>query len=331
MVWIGKPRWGVLPSSPLSNSSAWAEASARRLGNTSAVNPREILSASGIGLAHWTHAEAQTGCTVVVLPEGSVASGEIRGSAPATREFGLLDPLASVQSVDAIVLSGGSAFGLSAADGVVDELEAAGRGYPTTFGPVPIVVAMSLFDLGVGTPNIRPGPTEGAEAARAALAGEVQELNGPIGAGTGATSGKWGGPATTRAAGFGFHMIQLGEVWVAALVAVNAFGFVGSSPPAEVGEPWKPAIGDNTTIGVLLTNATLEKSACHHLARAGHDGYAKSIFPAHTAVDGDAVVAAATASTGALAHPMQLRAAAELAMAHAVLSTVSPEAEKLEV
>lgn len=297
------------------------------LGNTSSVNPRETLTVAGIGLAHWTHAEAETGCTVIVLPEGSVASGEIRGSAPATREFGLLDPLASVQSVDAVVLSGGSAFGLSTADGVVDELEAAGRGFPTGFGPVPIVVGMSLFDLGVGAPDIRPGPIEGALAARAALGGEVQELAGLIGAGTGATSGKWGGPATTRAAGLGFHMIELGEVWVAALVAVNAFGFVGSSLPEEVAEPWKPAIGENTTIGVVLTNATLTKSACQLLARAGHDGYAKSIFPAHTAVDGDAVVAAATAATDAPPHPMQLRAVAELAMARAVLSTVAPESD----
>lgn len=289
------------------------------------MKPRETLTSAGIGLAHWTHAEAQTGCTVVVLPEGSVASGEIRGSAPATREFDLLDPLASVQSVDAIVLSGGSAFGLSAADGVVTELEAAGRGFPTAYGVIPIVVGMSLFDLGVGAANVRPGPAEGALAARAALAGEVQELVGFFGAGTGATSGKWSGPATERAAGLGFHMIELGEVWVAALVAVNAFGFVGSSLPDEVAEPWKPAIGENTTIGILLTNATLEKTTCHLLARAGHDGYAKAIFPAHTAVDGDAVVAAATASTGILVHPMQLRAAAELAMARAVLSTVSPQ------
>lgn len=259
----------------------------------------------------------------MVLPEGSVASGEIRGSAPATREFGLLDPLASVQSVDAIVLSGGSAFGLSAADGVVGELEAAGRGFPTAFGPVPIVVGMSLFDLGVGASDVRPGPAEGASTARAALAGEVHELVGLLGAGTGATSGKWGGPTTAGAAGLGFDLIEMGEIWVAALVAVNAFGFVGSSLPHDVSEPWKPAIGENTTIGVLLSNATLEKPTCHHLARAGHDGYAKSIFPAHTAADGDAVVAVATASTGAVAHPMQMRAAAELAMARAVLSTAS--------
>ena len=250
-----------------------------------------------------------------------MASGEIRGSAPATREFGLLDPLASVQGVDAIVLSGGSAFGLAASDGVVAELEAAGRGFPTTFGRVPIVVGMSLYDLGVGSAVRRPGSVEGALAARAALQGEVHELHGPLGAGAGATYGKWGGPGTVAPGGLGFHLIALDQMWVAALVAVNAFGFVGADPPFTVEAPWAPAIGENTTIGVIITNAAIGKPACQHLARAGHDGFARAIFPAHTAVDGDAVVAVATGEGGPEIHSMQLRAAAELAMTRAVLST----------
>lgn len=271
-------------------------------------------------MAHWTDHQARTGCTVIVLPAGSVASGEIRGGAPASREFGLLDPLASVQTVDAVVLSGGSAFGLAAADGVVDALETAGRGYPTAYGKVPIVVGLSLYDLGVGRADVRPGPAEGRAAAVIALDGVVQTLRGPVGAGAGATAGKWGGPATSRAAGLGVAVAARDPAWVMALVAVNAFGYVGVDPPHELDEPVLPPIGENTTIGVVLTNAAVDKPACHRLAQGAHGGFSRSIFPSHTAVDGDAVVAAGVGRQGAVqCHPLWLRAAAELAMSQAVL------------
>ncbi len=284
------------------------------------MDEKGLLRAAGVGVAHWTHEEAMTGCTVFVLPAGSIASGEIRGSAPATREFGLLEPLASVQTVDAIVLSGGSAFGLAAGDGVVDALETAGRGFATRFGNVPIVVGLSLYDLGVGRADIRPGAAEGRAAALLALDGQVQDLRGSIGAGAGATIGKWGGPDTTGSGGLGVGGVVLESAWVMAIVAVNAFGYVGSSAPSEIGEPVMPPIGENTTVGVVLTNAAVDKAMCNHLAQGAHDGYVRSIFPVHTAVDGDAVVAAGVGLRDAVeANPMWLRAAAELAAAHAVL------------
>lgn len=285
----------------------------------------ELLRSVGVGIAHWTDQPAKTGCTVIVLPAGAVASGEIRGGAPATREFGLLDPMASVQTVDAIVLSGGSAFGLAAGDGVVEALESAGRGYATSFGRVPIVVGLSLYDLGVGRADIRPGPAAGRAAAVTALTGEVEALRGSVGAGAGATIGKWGGATTSRASGLGVAVVSRSRVWVMALVAVNAFGFVGvEPPPLDVDEPVLPSIGENTTIGVVLTNAAVDKLMCHRLAQGAHGGYARSIFPAHTAVDGDAVVAAGVGLDRAVeVHPLWLRAAAEAAMARAVLDAAA--------
>ena len=154
----------------------------------------------GVEVGHWTDPDARTGCTVVVLPEATVASGEVRGGAPATRDFALLEPGRLVDHVDAVVLSGGSAFGLAAADGVVDELEAQGRGFPTTAGAVPIVVAMALFDLGVGDASVRPDATAGRSAFQARTA-HVE--TGSVGAGTGATVGKWRGPQAAIPGGLG--------------------------------------------------------------------------------------------------------------------------------
>jgi L-aminopeptidase/D-esterase-like protein len=238
---------------------------------------------------------ARTGCTVVVLPPGTVASGEVRGGAPATREFALLDPTRLVGAVDAVVLSGGSAFGLAAADGVVDALAAEGRGFATSAGPIPIVVAMSLFDLLVGDAAVRPGPVQGA-AALASAATDV-EL-GAVGAGTGATVGKWRGREHARPGGLGGAVVHDGELVVAALIAVNAFGDVvpldHDAGDTEVGEVMMGDGFTNTTIGVVLTNAAIDKVGCHLLAQRAHDGLARAIVPTHTAFDGDAIVAAAT-------------------------------------
>ena len=266
------------------------------------------LAIDGVRVGHWTDPRARTGCTVVVLPEGTVASGEVRGGAPATREVALLAPERLVDHVDAVVLTGGSAFGLAAADGVVQRLEAAGRGFPTAAGPVPIVVALGLFDLLVGDGSVRPGPAEGAAAYDAALAAPADGpvALGAVGAGAGATVGTWRGPAHVVPGGLGGAVVRDAELTVAALVAVNAFGDVvpvdhdvaasvqvarEQSAPAPVGDE---ALGANTTIGLVVTNAALDKAACHLIAQRSHDGLARAVVPAHTVFDGDAFVVAAT-------------------------------------
>ena len=251
----------------------------------------------GVRVGHWTDHDAQTGCTVVLLPAGTVASGEVRGGAPATREFALLDPSALVSQVDAVVLSGGSAFGLAAGSGVMSVLEAAGRGFPTKAGPVPIVIGMSLYDLAVGDGSVRPGHAEGEAAARAASDGHHDV--GLIGAGRGATVGKWGGPDSVEPGGLGTATLRSGDVVVSALVAVNAVGWIDDGTtiadpgPRRAGSDDESQFG-NTTIGVVVTNARLDKAECHLAAQSGHDGYARAIQPAHTSADGDALVVAAT-------------------------------------
>lgn len=250
-----------------------------------------LTDVTGVRVGHWTDAEARTGCTVVLFPQGTVASGEVRGGAPATREFALLEPGRLVERVDAVVLSGGSAFGLAAADGVMRFCEERGAGFPTAGGPVPIVVGMSLFDLLTGDASVRPGPDEGYAAAAAAVAGTFEV--GAVGAGTGATIGKWQGREHARPAGLGTATSHQGDVVVAALVAVNAFGDVdeGTGTAPRLPGSTAGAFG-NTTIGVVATNATLDKIGCLLAAQGGHDGLARALSPVHTRVDGDAIVAA---------------------------------------
>jgi len=262
-----------------------------------------IVDVEGVQVGHWTDQVAATGCTVVLFPDGTVASGEVRGGAPATREFDLLDPHRLVQHVDAVVMSGGSAFGLAAAQGVMRWLEERGRGFETAAGPVPIVVGMSLYDLVVGDASVRPGPDEGYAACDDAVrrdAAATPEM-GAIGAGTGATVGKWRGAAHRRPAGLGSASVHHGELVVAALVALNAFGDVDDPATAatfdESMDAFDVAVAagfGNTTLGVVVTNARLDKAGCLVVAQGGHDGLARSLFPPHTRVDGDAVVAAAT-------------------------------------
>lgn len=257
-----------------------------------------LTEIEGIRVGHWTDDVARTGCTVVLLPEGTVASGEVRGGAPATREFALLEPGRLVERLDAIVLSGGSAFGLAACDGVMDHLAALGVGFETSAGPVPIVVGMSLFDLGEGDGSVRPGPAEGRAAAEAATGGAVGL--GRIGAAAGATIAKWRGPDHTRPGALVGAVARNGDLVVAALVAVNASGDIddGSTTAAVLdGSFVAPAVTpfvENTTIGVVATNAQLTKAQCHLVAQSAHDGYGRAIVPAHTVGDGDAVVVAAT-------------------------------------
>jgi L-aminopeptidase/D-esterase-like protein len=286
-----------------------------------------ITDVPGLRLGHWTDARGATGCTVVLFPEGTVASGEVRGGAPATRELTLLDPSRTVARLDALVLTGGSAFGLAAADGVVRFCEQRGMGFVTPAGPVPIVVALALFDLLVGDPSVRPGAEEGYAACVAASDGPV--AMGQVGAGTGATVAG-GSPVAAhvplthrRPGGLVTATARVGDLVVAALVAVNASGMPGGddgmaldiaraappSPTAATAAPgtttgWGPtgsgsAGFGSTTVGLVATNAELDKMGCHLVAQGAHDGLARAIFPTHTRSDGDAFVAASVGGVAA--------------------------------
>ena len=253
-----------------------------------------ITDVPGVRVGHHSDEAGRTGCTVVLFDEPPVAAGEVRGSAPATREFALLDPSATVERIDAVVLSGGSAFGLAAADGVVGWLEEHDRGVPTTWGRVPIVVGMSLFDLPVGDPRARPSAADGRAAARAAGAGPP--ATGAVGAGTGATVSSWRGIEGRAPGGVVSASVTDGELVVAVLVAVNAWGDIEGSPGAAAPEPRieDAATLGNTTIGVVATNGDLGTTGCLHLARGAHDGLARAVSPPHGTLDGDAFVAVAT-------------------------------------
>ena len=276
-------------------------------------------------VGHWTDGDAKTGCTVIRFDGDVVASGEVRGGAPATREFALLEPTRLVESINAVCLSGGSAFGLAAADGALTALQADGIGYPTAHGVVPIVIGMSLYDLGVGARDIWPGATEGEIATRDAS----QEFDlGLIGAGAGATVGKWRGPDAARSGGLGFSVVAKGAVTVCAVVAVNAVGDIvgGTDVAAHIasGEfewPDAPsALRENTTIGVIATNARVSKTECRTLAEAGHDGLARALVPAHGPTDGDALVAVARPEVNADLSHLRILAAAAIEQAIRVVA-----------
>lgn len=242
----------------------------------------------GVRVGHWTG--EHTGCTVLLFEEAVLASGEVRGGAPASREIELLDPLRSNAGIDAVLLTGGSAFGLAAADGVMQWLAERGRGVPTSGGTVPIVPALGLYDLD-GTGNV-PAAAHGYEACDAAMAPFEPALDGPIGAGRGATVGQWRG--VTLPSGLRTATVNAGPVIVTALAAVNAFGEPGPLD-RDLLQPEGFATGTfgrNTTIGVVATNARLDKVECALVSQGAHDGLAKAISPVHTRMDGDAFIAA---------------------------------------
>jgi len=276
-----------------------------------------ITDVVGVRVGHWTDQGARTGCTVVLFPGGTVASGEVRGGAPGTREWELLAPARTVARLDAVVLAGGSAFGLAACDGVMQWCEERGMGFPTPAGPVPIVVGAVLYDLGVGKPAVRPTAQSGYAACVAAAGGDV--ALGAVGAGTGATVGKWQGVHHARPAGIGSATWRQGELVVSALMAVNARGDL-RSPGSSPRIPNSGGQGTNTTIGVVATNATLDKVGCFLVAQSAHDGLARALDPVHTTVDGDAVVAA---SVGGVTAPLdQIRYLAAMAVEEAIRSAV---------
>ena len=263
------------------------------------------LGIDGVQIGHWTDVLHQTGCTVVLFPEGTVGSGEVRGGAPATREFALLDPTRMMQRLDAVVLTGGSAFGLASADGVVDFCAEHERGFATPAATVPIVVAMALYDLASGDALVRPSAREGRLAALAALDDNCEI--GPVGAGTGATTGKWRGRDEAIPGGLGVGVARRDDLVVAAIVAVNAAGDIDDGRAATAiadgsftwPAPAEPFAAENTTIGVIVTNARIDKSGCHLVAQSGHDGFARALFPAHMRGDGDALVVGATQTVDA--------------------------------
>ncbi len=254
-----------------------------------------ITDVAGISVGHWTDADRKTGCTAVIFPPGTIVSGEVRGGAPGTREFALLDPTRTVTEVDAVVLSGGSAFGLATAEGAMSWLTEQGRGFPTAFANIPIVVGAVIYDLGVGDPLARPGAAEGRAACEAARHSVPYNV-GRVGAGTGATVSKWRGRDSAKSGGLGTATIRHKDLVVGALIVVNAFGDVvgpGPLPVEDLSCFTEPSpSGENTTIGVIATNVRLDKRACHLLAQSAHDGIGRAIWPAHSLSDGDAIVAA---------------------------------------
>ncbi len=275
---------------------------------------RSLTDVPGFRVGHATDATHQTGCTVVLCPPNTVGSAEVRGLAPGTREMALLSPEKSMQEVHTVLLTGGSAFGLAAADGVVRYLEEQGIGYPTPMARVPIVPAAVVYDLFASGGARRPDAAMGYAACVAAQADNVPQ--GRVGAGAGMSVGKWAGFETMMPGGFGMASMRLGEGLVGAAAVVNPVGDVvdadgrilaGARTPDGrwLGEedPLRrfrvpPLPGTNTTLVVVATNAALDKVACYRLAQRAHDGMALAIRYAHGPHDGDTafVLASGTAT-----------------------------------
>ena len=255
-----------------------------------------ITSIPGIRVGHWTDLVAATGCTVVLCERAATVGVDVRGAAPATRETDVLRPGNLVSLAHAIVLTGGSAFGLDAASGVMRFLDERGIGVLTNAGPVPIVSAAALFDLGIGRADVRPDAAAGYAACLAA--GDVVE-EGCVGAGTGATVAKRGGREGMIKSGIGTAARRLPDgTLIGALVAANAVGSIYDPwTSATVATPRTPITSrallgrENTTIGVIATDARLDAGAVNRLAMLGHDGLAMAIRPAHTQFDGDTIFA----------------------------------------
>ena len=270
-----------------------------------------LCDVPGVLVGHATDEEGRTGCTAVLFEVPAVAGVDVRGSSPGTRETDLLSPTGRVGETHGILLTGGSAFGLAAADGVVRFLEERGAGYDVRVARVPLVPAAVLFDLAVGDPKARPDRAMGYEAAAAARSGAFVE--GSVGAGTGATVGKVLGPERAMKGGVGSASVRLsGGLVVGALAAVNAFGDVRDPLTGEIVAGPRLADGtladsvehleeaarfmrwgaENTTLAVVATNARLAKPQVTKIAQMAHDGLARTVSPVHTSVDGDLVFAA---------------------------------------
>jgi L-aminopeptidase/D-esterase-like protein len=301
-----------------------------------------ISDVGGISVGHFTHPGRPTGCTVVLALEGAVGAVDVRGAAPGTRETDLLAPHNVVERVHAIVLAGGSAFGLDAASGVMRWLDEHGIGLPVGPARVPIVPAAVLFDLALGDARIRPDAAAGYAACEAATRDAPAEGN--VGAGAGAAIGKIFGIQRAMKGGIGTAAVTVDGVTVGAIVACNALGDVLDPASGRVvagartsdgrglldahaallrGEEARPMLaGSNTTIGVIATDAVLTKVQAARLATQGHDGLARCIRPVHTLSDGDALFALATGTSGRTLGMMTLGAMAAEACTQAVLRAV---------
>lgn len=298
----------------------------------------DITDVPGIRVGHDTNLEAGTGCTVILCDNPAVGGVDVRGGAPATRETDLLRPMHQVEVVNAIVLTGGSAFGLDSASGVMRYLEEQGQGYDAGVARVPIVPAAALFDLGFGSASIRPDAESGYRACQQAT--KTPSAQGTVGAGTGATVGKMAGPEFAMKGGLGSASMRLADgTIVGAIVAVNALGDIidpqtqqiiaGARNPAGTGYLFANPFS-NTTIAVIATSASLRKDDISKVAQMAHNGLAQTIQPVHTMFDGDTVFALAlsqqpettTDSTLRAIQISQLGAAAATTLARAIVKAI---------
>ena len=288
----------------------------------------DITDILNIRVGHDTNLEAGTGCTVILCDIPAVGGVDVRGGAPATRETDLLGPMYMVEQVHAIVLTGGSAFGLDAASGVVRYLEERGIGFDVGVARVPIVPAAAIFDLGFGSATVRPDAAAGYRACQQATSDPVAQGN--VGAGTGATVGKMRGPLFMMKGGLGSASTQLPDgTEVGALVVVNAFGDILDPQTQQVVAGTRAATGKNmfaanpfgnTTIAVVATSASLTKPEINKVAQMAHNGLAQAIRPAHTMFDGDTVFALALGPSSA-ARPDPSTAAFRVSMLGSAAAT----------
>lgn len=267
----------------------------------------------GIKLGHKEDKEAATGCSVIICEKGAISGVDVRGGSPATRETDLLNPVNMVQQIHAVVLSGGSAFGLDSCSGVMKYLEEQDIGFDVQVAKVPIVCGACLFDLVVGKPNVRPNLQMGYEAAK--NANNIECPNGNIGAGCGATVGKYLGIDNCMKGGLGTYAVEIGNLQVGAIVAVNCLGDVvdpddGNKIVAGMIKDGKfldtekvmmnnyddktNLFSGNTTIGVVVTNGKFNKSEITKIASMSHNGYGRTMRPAHSIYDGDTIFAMST-------------------------------------
>lgn len=317
-----------------------------------ATHNNSLTSLQGILVGHYTDDRRPTGCTVVLCPEGAVAGVDVRGAAPGTRDTEALSPSNTVQLVHGVLMTGGSAYGLDATGGVMRWLEERGHGFQLGPAIVPVVPAAVIFDLWVDdfsgdTPTkslrIRPDLEAGYLACQSASSEPV--LQGNVGAGAGATLGKLNGPDCAMKGGIGSASLCVNGVTVAALVVCNALGDVidpqtgqllagarisaDSRTLMDIRQAQlnghgisKPQTGSNTTIGVVATDAVLNKPQAHRLAQVAHDGLARSIRPVHTPMDGDTLFALGTGTSGQAADMMLLSTLAAEVTAMAVVNAV---------
>jgi L-aminopeptidase/D-esterase-like protein len=288
----------------------------------------DITDIPGIRVGHDTNLEAATGCTVILCDTPAMGGVDVRGGAPATRETDLLHPTQMMEEVHAVLLTGGSAFGLEAASGVMVYLEERGIGFNVGVARIPIVPGAAIFDLALGSAKIRPDFSAGYRASENATSGPIEQGN--VGGGTGALVGKTMGPAYMMKGGLGSASMQLADgTLIGAIVVVNALGDIIDPQTQQIVAGTRNPSGDgflasspfsNTTIAVVATDATLSKSEVNKVAQMAHDGMAQAIRPAHTMFDGDTIFALALGPRSSI-RPDQATAALRVSSIGAAAAT----------